>query len=501
MFLTTVRKFFGSRVTTSRRNARPVSFRPTLESLEGRWVPAAQIVNPGDTIQTAIDAASAGDTIQVNAGTYTQQVVINKDGIKLVASGAVTIQAPGSLTGDGSIIRVTGDADNVVIKGFTVDGNGNVTGAIKAGIRVDNNSSATIRNNTVTGLFSTASTGQGIGILIGDLYANNNRNTAESTGDAKILYNSVTNYDGAGVVVNGTSSSAIIKGNSFTGVGAAADESQYGVQISADAMTWVTWNTVTGNDLASNDFSSAGILVYDNIDKVVAAHNDSHHNDVGAILYGASNGVYTNNHFTSNNGDGISVSSTFGETEHVEASYNQIRHNLVQGNGILSPDSIDNGIGLYSATNNDVKWNNVSGNNGNGIYVFGGSGNEISFSGSNTNYGDGIATGHGIVLEQTTGNTIIFNLITGNAGDGIRLVDADNNTIKYNVILGNGGAGLSVDTDSTGNDIQSNVVLFNEDGNYANPDGIGGQNNTLIANESTAEAAADTLVDDFIPIE
>src|SRR4051812_43487207 len=46
------------------------------------------LVRPGDSIQAAVDAANPGDTIVVRPGTYRQNVVVAKDGIKLVGFGA-----------------------------------------------------------------------------------------------------------------------------------------------------------------------------------------------------------------------------------------------------------------------------------------------------------------------------------------------------------------------------------------------------------------------------
>src|SRR3954470_8324557 len=46
------------------------------------------VVGPGESIQAAVDRAHSGDTIVVRPGTYRQNVVVAKDGIKLVGFGA-----------------------------------------------------------------------------------------------------------------------------------------------------------------------------------------------------------------------------------------------------------------------------------------------------------------------------------------------------------------------------------------------------------------------------
>src|SRR3970282_144967 len=58
---------------------------------------ASLITVPTDypTIQSAIDAASPGDTIKVLPGIYTEQIIITKD-LKIIGSGAksTVIKAP-----------------------------------------------------------------------------------------------------------------------------------------------------------------------------------------------------------------------------------------------------------------------------------------------------------------------------------------------------------------------------------------------------------------------
>lgn len=48
-------------------------------------------INPGQTIQSGISAASAGDTVVVNAGTYTGGIVLNKS-VTVQGNGSVTVQ-------------------------------------------------------------------------------------------------------------------------------------------------------------------------------------------------------------------------------------------------------------------------------------------------------------------------------------------------------------------------------------------------------------------------
>ena len=55
---------------------------------------------PGESIQAAIDAAQPGDTIKIKAGTYHENVYVNKDFIELEGAGAAQDVPPASGGGD-----------------------------------------------------------------------------------------------------------------------------------------------------------------------------------------------------------------------------------------------------------------------------------------------------------------------------------------------------------------------------------------------------------------
>ena len=88
------------------------------------------------TIQAAVDAAGNGDTIEIAAGTYREQVTVNGKDITLhgAGTGQTIIESPdaASLVANASdtnptrptkfaVITVNDDAD-VTIEGLTVDG-------------------------------------------------------------------------------------------------------------------------------------------------------------------------------------------------------------------------------------------------------------------------------------------------------------------------------------------------------------------------------------------
>jgi len=98
---------------------------------------ATIVVNPGQSIQAAIDTANPGDTILVRPGTYREELLIQKDRIRLQGS-LVSLRPPAQETSPcGSIgICVVGNIDfqtgdifgyvhGVTVTGFMVSGFGN----------------------------------------------------------------------------------------------------------------------------------------------------------------------------------------------------------------------------------------------------------------------------------------------------------------------------------------------------------------------------------------
>jgi hypothetical protein len=105
---------------------------------------------PYATVQKAIDMASAGNTIYVDAGTYSEEFVVNKSltilgnnaGKDPLCTGAGHTNAATTIVATGNnndlnspthtkIISVT--ADNVVIDGFTLEGDNAQAGTYNAG--------------------------------------------------------------------------------------------------------------------------------------------------------------------------------------------------------------------------------------------------------------------------------------------------------------------------------------------------------------------------------
>ncbi len=86
------------------------------------------VPSPYASIQSAIDAASAIDTVLVASGTYTENITL-KDGVIVTSSGgpaATTIRSS-----SGNIVTATGLSDLSRLSGFTIDGLGTATAGLE----------------------------------------------------------------------------------------------------------------------------------------------------------------------------------------------------------------------------------------------------------------------------------------------------------------------------------------------------------------------------------
>ena len=83
---------------------------------------AATIYVPDDypTIQMAVDAASPGDTIMVRAGTYVENIEVNKNNLTIKSTDGLSTTIVQAADHDYHVFKIT--ADNVVISRFTVEG-------------------------------------------------------------------------------------------------------------------------------------------------------------------------------------------------------------------------------------------------------------------------------------------------------------------------------------------------------------------------------------------
>jgi parallel beta-helix repeat protein len=405
-------RWFGPGSSSARR-PRVARFRPSLEPLESRRVLATLLVSPTGvfdstptpftSIQSAVDAASPGDTILVGPGTYQEQVLISKDGLDLESAtpGAAVIKAPSNdvLAGNAAVVDIQ-NAANVVLDGFTIRGPGPSLlpfGSLNFGVYVDGASSATIENNTITQISDNppSPNASGVGIEVG-LSANNASllGLASTVGSALVLNNTIDNYQLAGIVVDNAGSSATVQGN--TVLGAASDvAATYGIVMSNGAAGVIQGNTVSGNVfVVGNGTQAVGIWLSNPGAGVQVLGNTVFSNDVGIAVQGAANPVISGNSVSMSTDDGIDLlAGTSGA---------QVTANLITDNGL-------DGI-FVNADNNTITNNTAIFNSRDGIELMQASGNLVQGNLASQNARYGISQ----FLSDGESNTLVDNDASGN---------------------------------------------------------------------------------------
>jgi len=230
------------------------------------------------SIQEAINVANLGDTVLVKAGTYHENVVVNK-AVSLIGENLNTTIVCGIEN------AITVVASNVTVHNFTITTRGEWSTGIK--LRSSNND---IYGNNIAG------NGHGV-------YLNHS--------SCNVIYgNNVTNNKYGGVRLE-YSSYTIISGNNIT----ANNGTGISLQMSAH-------NSIIGNNIVEND--GDGISLSSSYSGLGSINNTIHGNNItansfaGIRLSDASNNTVFENNLTSNGRQGISL---------LYSSNNHIFHN------------------------------------------------------------------------------------------------------------------------------------------------------------------------------
>lgn len=189
---------------------------------------ATYYVNPGESIQTGINGASYGDTVEVAAGTYTQHITL-KNGVVLIGAGESNTTIDGNYAS--TVVSSNGCDANTVLEGFTIT-HGN---ASNGGGMHNTNSEPTIVNCAFTG--NTAENGGG------GMY---NDNSSPALSDCTFSQNA-TEDDGGGMY-NNDSSNPVLTDCTFsqnTAVGHGGGVHNY--SSSSPALTDCTFNGNTAD--------------------------------------------------------------------------------------------------------------------------------------------------------------------------------------------------------------------------------------------------------------
>ncbi len=371
---------------------------------------ATMKVNPNDTIQEAIDSAQEGDLIEVQSGTYYENIDVSKR-IDLKGIGNPIVDS--GKKGNG----ITLSANGIVLEGFTI------VNARENGIKVLSNNN-TIKANIVSG-----------NLLCGIELYNSNNNT---------LSNNL------------------------------AKNNQFGIGLRNSLNNQLVGNIVNNNnDSGIILFESSNNLLSDNIVRENKDPKRSEDQPGHTVTYGIFIDNSMNNYIKENkvedNNVGISIRTYEPKSTSAGSINNNISLNTIKNNeyGIMLSDcdhnkiykniiinSMWSGLHLSEANYNEIFKNNVTRNLKVGI-VIEGSNNAIHNNIMDYNGDDGL-------VVYDINNTIIGNELNHNGKSGISLGDDSRmNIIERNSVTFNMQFGIVTDLKSKDNTLNNNYLQNN----------------------------------------
>jgi hypothetical protein len=266
-----------------------------------------------------------------------------------------------------------------------------------------------------------------------------------------------------GIDINdsGVGNNSVIAGNRIgTNPSGTADvgNGAHGIKLDASDIT-VGGDTAGERNVVSGNHGS-GIFVSANRARVIG-------NFVGVNVTGTG--------ALANDGNGVHV---FGAVNATIGGSTAAERNVISGNGAT-------GVLISGGNSNTIRGNRIGsradgtgdlGNGGFGVSLVGSQFNTIG--GSGTNDGNLIVGNgeHGVSLTgPATNNNLRRNGVSGNDGDGMRLARGPN-TVEANAVVANAGAGIAVTAGAQGVEIVRNQILDNGE---LEIDLIGGTENGL----------------------
>jgi len=325
------------------------------------------------SIQSAVDAAVAGETISICPGTYQEYVFIPSTLGHLTLKGKGGIPGPGPVTAPviefpttpnttaltalhaDSLVTVDG-ATGVSIDGLQIAGPFTDTGCEgdasgHYGVYVGGGGQATLTHDYVTGVhvadLSLGGCQDGFGIGAGNSFFFSH-SYAPDAGAVTVEHTVVDNYQKDGILIDGGAAApaSVVQDDTVTGVGPTSVIGSNGVEMDDGSAGVIEHNSISGNQYTPVAYQASGILLYQPGANVTVSKNTLALNDLGIYLYDPGTGSsVTKNRISSDvtnpDSEGIQLDSVTGGT---------VSYNAVSG-GAYGIDVFDGTTGTTVSSN------------------------------------------------------------------------------------------------------------------------------------------------------
>ena len=301
-------------------------------------------INPGDSIQAAINAATSGDTISVAAGVYTEDLVINKT-IELFGADKTTTIIKGITnvliaSWPLAVPNIDIQEDDIKIHGFTIQGPDYVAGKYVSGLLIDGINVEIYDNNFVTvKAENTDELGQAITTYsktaiptadVSGLNIHDNTFTGSGSVGTEAIY--INPHTGSGTI---TIENNEFLGSIFIGISAESGnlnlinnaihsnvDSWYGIRVFDSNKTstydniFVTGNTIQGFDIGGIRVGNSGVGT--SIFVVSILSNNLSNNNIGIWAREGSQVTATDNSISGNT---IGIQNDYTNTLNAENNW------------------------------------------------------------------------------------------------------------------------------------------------------------------------------------